>query len=109
MNENEYPNLYVTKDFKQFKQLSSLAPEKKVNWLTTELITVKMKDGNTSEGILYKPENFDPQKKYPVIFYFYERLSHRLHQYIQAELGEGSINIPYYVSNGYLVYTPDIT
>lgn len=108
MNSNSFPNLYATKDFKNFTQLSYLYPEKAYNWLTTELMSFKQRDGSTLQGILYKPENFDATKKYPVIFYFYEKLSGRLHGYLEPELSVGSINIPYYVSNGYLVFTPDI-
>ena len=39
-------------------------------------------DGVPLQGILYKPENFDPTKKYPMISYFYEDLSDGLHSYI---------------------------
>jgi hypothetical protein len=31
--------------------------------------------GYRSKGILYKPEDFDPTKKYPMIAYFYEKLA----------------------------------
>ncbi len=34
-----------------------------------------------SEGLLFKPENFDPSEKYPVIFYFYERDADNLYYY----------------------------
>lgn len=109
MTSHEFPNLCVTKDFKSFTFLSDLYPEKEYNWLTTELISWKKDDGSVLQGVLYKPENFDPTKKYPLIFYFYEKLSHRLNQYLSPELSEGIMNIPMYVSNGYLVVTPDIT
>ena len=61
-------------------------------------------------GILYKPENFDSSRRYPVILYFYEKLSDRLNAYLAPNpLDNGcSINIPYYVSNEYIVFTPDI-
>jgi dienelactone hydrolase len=108
MSSHEFPNLCVTKDFKSFTVLSDLHPEKKYNWLTTELHSWRKDDGAVLQGVLYKPENFDPNKRYPIIFYFYEKLSHRLNQYFNPELSEGSINIPIYVSNGYLVFTPDI-
>ena len=64
-------------------------------------------DGKTLKGILYKPENFDPNKKYPLIAYFYEILSNNLHQYV-APNGRNVINPTHYVSNGYLVFEPDI-
>jgi dienelactone hydrolase len=109
MDSKEYPNLYFTRDFKQFIPVSNVQPQQDYNWLTTELISWKQTDGTTSKGILYKPANFDPNKKYPIIFYFYERLSYRLHQFLEPELSRGSLNIPFFVSNGYLVCTPDIS
>lgn len=78
------------------------------NWYTTELVRWKMFDGKMSEGILYKPENFDPNKKYPVIFYFYERDADDLYNYRAAAPSASTVNIPYFTSNGYLVFDPNI-
>ena len=108
MNEKEAPNLYLTTDFKNLSRLSNQEPQKRYNWLTSELIRWKMFDGKVNEGILYKPENFDPKRKYPVIFYFYEKLSHTVHDFIYPVRSGMDINIPYYVSNGYIVCCPDI-
>ena len=63
---------------------------------------------NTSEGILYKPENFDPNKKYPLILYFYEKLSDGLHTYHPPSPTPSRLNISFFVSRGYLVFAPDI-
>ncbi|UAY55742.1 S9 family peptidase [Arachidicoccus terrestris] len=104
----EYPNLYVTSDFKQFQQITDLAPERQYNWYTTELLHWINADGVLSQGVLYKAENFDPHKKYPVIFYYYTSLSDNLHSYIFPQPSDGALNIPWYVSNGYLIFTPDI-
>ncbi|MFC6100860.1 alpha/beta hydrolase family protein [Olivibacter domesticus] len=107
---HESPNYFCTSDFKNYKKLSDLYPEKRFNWITSELITWKMKDGTSRNGILYKPENFDSSQKYPVIINYYERNSDRLHSFIKpASLSNGGqINIPMFASNGYLVFTPDI-
>jgi len=37
----------------------------------TEFFTVKTADGVTLDGWMVKPTNFDPAKKYPVLFYVY--------------------------------------
>ncbi|HKK43102.1 MAG TPA: prolyl oligopeptidase family serine peptidase, partial [Bacteroidales bacterium] len=37
----------------------------------TELFTVTTVDGVTMDGWIVKPDNFDPAKKYPVVFYVY--------------------------------------
>ena len=57
--------------------------------------------------MLIKPDNFDPNKKYPLMVYIYEELTQGLHQYRAPNVGT-SINITRYVSNGYVVLRPDI-
>jgi dienelactone hydrolase len=108
MSATQSPNYFYTTDFKTFEPLSDLQPEKDYNWLTTELHTWKTFDGSLGEGVLYKPENFDPKKRYPLIFWYYERLADKLNVYLEPKAAEGPIDIPTFVSNGYLVFTPDI-
>lgn len=84
------------------------AQQAEYNWLTVELHRWKMFDGRMSEGLLYKPENFDSTKKYPIIFYFYERDARTRYAYITPQPVRASINIAYFVSNGYLVFDPNI-
>ncbi len=106
---SEAPNYFLTHDFIHYQPLTDLAPQKKYNWLTAELVSWVQPDGITSQGVLYKPEDFDPHKKYPVIIHYYEQLSHRVYEYPQPEYtGGGHINIPWFVSRGFLVFTPDI-
>lgn len=104
----EYPNLYITKDFKDFKPLTDFAPQAGYNWYRSELVHWNTFDNKPAEGSLYKPENFDPRKKYPIIFYYYERAADELNAYLKPELSNGIMNIPWFVSNGYLVFVPDI-
>ncbi|MES2276003.1 MAG: prolyl oligopeptidase family serine peptidase [Bacteroidota bacterium] len=106
---NDAPNYYVTKDFKTYRKITDVQPQVNYNWLTTELVHWKSKNGKILAGILYKPENFDPSKKYPIIFNYYEQKSDDLNDYPELSLSySADINIPYYVSRGYLVFTPDI-
>jgi dipeptidyl aminopeptidase/acylaminoacyl peptidase len=104
---SEYPNYYYTRDWKKIIPLTDLQPQKDYNWLTSELVNYKQLDGTPSQGILYRPENFDPKKKYPVIFHYYEQLSDRLHEFPYPSYSNGDMNIPWFVSRGYLVFTPD--
>jgi dipeptidyl aminopeptidase/acylaminoacyl peptidase len=105
----EAPNYFLTDDFKTYKPLTDFQPQKKYNWLTSELISWTQPDGITTQGVLYKPEDFDLHKKYPVIIQYYQQLSHRVYEYPQPEYtGSAHINIPWFVSRGYLVFTPDI-
>jgi hypothetical protein len=108
MNSFEFPNLYTTKDFKEFQPVSDLAPQKKYNWLKSELVTWKTLDDRNAQGVLYKPQDFDPQKKYPIIFKLYETFSPGVNQFINPELSVGPMNIPFFVSQGYVVFCPDI-
>jgi dienelactone hydrolase len=108
MSPTEYPNLYITRDFKQFRPLTNLAPQHEYNWYTTSIIHWTLPDKRSAEGILYKPENFDSKKKYPTIFYIYEGTSNALNVFIHPALSNGRMNIPWYVSNGYLVFVPNI-
>jgi len=108
MSAVEAPNYWVTHDFKHFLALSDVQPQKDYNWMNTKLVHWKTLDGSPSSGILYMPENFDPQKKYSLIFDYYERRSDELNLYIRPMFSENRINIPWYVSHGYLVFTPDI-
>lgn len=101
--------LFWTDNLQQFEKLTDIAEQQKqYNWLSAELIKWKMFDGKESEGLLFKPENFDPAKKYPVIFYFYERDADDLYNYRAPAPSASTINIPYFVSNGYLVFDPNI-
>jgi dipeptidyl aminopeptidase/acylaminoacyl peptidase len=106
---DEFPDLQVAAlDLKQMRKVSELgAQQSKFNWGTAELVPYKNVDGVALQGILYKPENFDPRKKYPMLVYIYERLTQGLHNYIEPRPSH-NINVSYYVSNGYMVLEPDI-
>jgi dienelactone hydrolase len=108
MNAIEYPNLFITRDFKDFVQITNLAPQKGYNWLTAELVRWRMSDGNQTEGILYKPESFDRQKKYPIIYYLYEKFTDGLNYFLDPNFSTGPICIPEFVSNGYLIFCPNV-
>ncbi len=108
MKEDEAPNFFVTKDFKIFQPVSDVYPERTYNWYTTELYTFKSLDGEDFQGILYKPQDFDPNKKYPIIFHYYMEFARNLHAYLDPGYAIGPINVPWMVSRGYLVFIPDI-
>lgn len=108
-NYEHSPDLYVSSDFKNEIQLSRINQQQKdYNWGTAELIKWTTPKGYEAEGILYKPEDFDPSKKYPMISYFYEILSNGLYSYIPPAPTPSRLNISFFVSNGYLVFAPDI-
>ena len=106
---DEFPDLRVTgPGFKDLKKVSNGDSQRaQFLWGTGELVSFKNTDGVPLKGLLLKPDNFDPKKKYPMIVYIYERLTQGLHAFRNPSPGT-SINPTYYVSNGYLVYMPDI-
>jgi dipeptidyl aminopeptidase/acylaminoacyl peptidase len=84
------------------------AQQNEYNWGTAELFTWKAYTGKLTEGILYKPENFDATKKYPMIVYFYERNNQTLYNYVPPTPTASRLNISFFVSRGYVVLVPDI-
>jgi dipeptidyl aminopeptidase/acylaminoacyl peptidase len=61
------------------------------------------------KGALFFPANFDPQKKYPMITFCYERLSDEVNYY-QNPTQHNSIgfSVSNYTTQGYFVFYPDI-
>ena len=105
-----YPELYSgSLDFSISKKLSTTnSQQKDYNWGTVELINWTNFEGDNREGLLYKPENFDSTKKYPVLVYFYSRNSDNLHRHNSLAPTRSTINVPLYISNGYIVFIPNI-
>jgi len=106
---HDQPDIYVAdSSFRTTKKVTDANPQQsRMLWGTGELMHYRNADGLVLEAALYKPENFDPSKKYPMIVYLYERLSQNVNNFVAPSPGH-SINFSYYVSNGYLVLTPDI-
>jgi dipeptidyl aminopeptidase/acylaminoacyl peptidase len=106
---DQFPDVWVTNSsFRELKRISNGdAQRAPFNWGTAELVRFKNADGVPLKGLLLKPDNFDPKKKYPMLVFIYERLSQGLHTFRNPAPGT-TINPTYYVSNGYLVFMPDI-
>jgi dipeptidyl aminopeptidase/acylaminoacyl peptidase len=107
----ESPELYLSdSDFGNQKKISVTNPQQSdFFWGSSELVEWISFDREKMQGILYKPENFDPTRKYPMIVYFYERSSDELYNYIAPAPSASRINIPTAISNGYIVFVPDIS
>ncbi len=106
----EFPDLWVTnRRFGEWTRLSNANPQQSgFQWGTAGLVHWTSVDGEQLEGILYKPEGFDPSRKYPMMVYFYERASDGLHSHHTPAPGRSVINRTFYTSRGYLVFVPDI-
>jgi dipeptidyl aminopeptidase/acylaminoacyl peptidase len=105
-----FPDLWLSDmRFKNPVKISTANPQQKnylwgsvepYQWLSTE--------GDSLNGLLYKPENFDPTKKYPMLVYFYEKYSDQLHQHYVPKPSRSIISPTYCISNEYVVFIPDI-
>ena len=107
---SEYPNIRISDlSFKTELVISDANPQQKdYNWGTIELVSWSSLDGLALNGLLVKPEDFDPRKKYPMIVNFYEKSSDRIHTYRTPSPGRSSINYSFYASRGYLIFNPDV-
>ena len=110
MNVANYPELYTTTlKFDNIKQLSETNPEQEdYNWATVEQVKWNSYKGLELDGLLYKPENFDSTKSYPMIVYFYEKYDDRLHSYYSPKPTASIVYPTEYASNGYIVFIPNI-
>ena len=78
------------------------------NWGTVELYHWTTFDGKKLDGLLYKPEDFDAAKKYPLMVYFYETYSENLYKNVIPQPSWSTVNLIFYTSRGYVVFVPDI-
>ncbi|KPK75369.1 MAG: hypothetical protein AMJ79_11415, partial [Phycisphaerae bacterium SM23_30] len=106
---DEFPDLWIgDTDFQNLRKISNVGKQlDKFIWGNAELRDFYSSDGKPLKGILVKPENFDPKNQYPLMVYIYETLHSGLHNFRAPSAGT-SISVPYYVSNGYVVWQPDI-
>lgn len=106
---NIFPDLYLTNPkFENPKKLTNIHPEiPEYNWGYTEMVKYTNSKGDTLQGFVIKPNNFDPNKKYPLLVYFYERFSQLRHQFTSPTILHRPI-YPWYISQGYCMFFPDI-
>jgi dipeptidyl aminopeptidase/acylaminoacyl peptidase len=108
---SDFPDYFATTpSFAELTRVTDINPQLRTfNRGTAELIHYTNADGVPLSGILIKPNDFDSEKKYPMVVYLYERLSQDLHAFKLPNVTRGQvINAPFYASNGYLVLMPDI-
>ncbi|MDO9254270.1 MAG: prolyl oligopeptidase family serine peptidase [Bacteroidales bacterium] len=106
----EYPDLWTgTSSFTNVKKLSTTNPQQnQYLWGSVEHVSWTSFDGGQLRGLLYKPENFNPSKKYPMIAYFYEKYSNEINSHYVPSPSRSIVNFTFYNSNGYIVFVPDI-
>lgn len=105
----KFPDLLITENFQKSRKISNANPQQEeFKWGTTELYSWISADGKKLEGLLVKPEDFDPNKKYPLIVNFYEKSSQGLYNHRVPELDRSTVGYHYYTSNDYIIFNPDV-
>lgn len=110
-NVQTFPDLWTSDfDFTDAEKITDANPQQEnYIWPTVELVEWTSFSGKKLQGLLYRPENYDPDEKYPLMIYFYERYAERLYQHQHPYPSHSTINKTFYASNGYMVFVPDIT
>ncbi len=108
-NTIDFPDLYLSDDLNSIQQISTANPQQQdYNWCTKELFEWTDPNGKVRQGLIIKPENFDPVKQYPAIVYFYERYAQQLNRHYVPAPSRSIINFTFYASRGYVIFIPDI-
>ncbi len=108
-NFQVFPDLLYSPDLVAFRQVSNANPQQKeYRWGSIELHEWTAADGQKLQGMLVKPEGFDPKKQYPMIVNFYERSSDGLHRHPVPAPGRSTISYSFYASRGFLIFNPDV-
>ena len=111
---DEFPDLWITDpelaagSFGEPRKLSDANPQiAEFAWGEAELVEWESLDGIPLQGVLIKPGNYDPEKRYPVLVYYYRFFSQRLNEFNEPVINHRP-SFPMYASNGYAVFLPDI-
>lgn len=105
----EFPDLWVSDHyFKNAKKISNANPQiSDYEWGSTQIVRWKNSRGDSLDGFIIKPYGYDPQKRYPVYVYYYERMSDRTYNFQTPMITHRPV-VQVYNSSGYVMFIPDI-
>ncbi len=84
-------------------------PQKRFHWGFSKMIHYTNHKGQLCNGALFYPARFEDGKKYPMIVYIYDDVSHELHRYVNPSLENPiGFNVTNLTSKGYFVLMADI-
>ena len=106
----EFPDVWVSdKLFSSPKKITDANPIlSDYAWGSKVLIDYKIRTGEKLQGTLTLPANYEPGKKYPMLVYFYEKVSNTHHGFSMPAFDDRP-QMSTYASDGYLVLQPDVT
>ena len=94
---------------RRMRKITDVNPQQcNYKWGSAQLVEWTNYKGKNNQGILYLPDGYDKNKSYPTIVTFYETHSSELHIHPVPGLSQAMIDIPTYVSRGYVVFQPDV-
>jgi dipeptidyl aminopeptidase/acylaminoacyl peptidase len=106
---DESPNYFVAgtslADAKRVSQTNAFQSD--YAWPKQVLMNYSNKRGDKLQMMLTYPANYEPGKKYPMVVYYYEKLSQGFHSYLMPN-ERNPYNISVFSQNGYFVLRPDI-
>ena len=105
----EFPDYWVSDlSFENPKKLTNANPQiADFKWGRRVLVDYTDQRGHKLQATLALPADYKAGEKYPMIIYFYEKMSQRHHQFSMPTYDDRP-HMSTYASNGYLVLMPDI-
>ena len=105
----DFPDYYVSDTrFKSPVKVTDANPQQKeYAWGGRILIDYKNSRGVKLQATLALPAGYEEGKRYPMLVYFYEKMSQRHHNYSMPTYDDRP-HMSMYASDGYLVLMPDI-
>ena len=105
----QFPDIWwANADFTERRQLTDVNPQQaEFIWGDSHLIDWYTEDGDRLQGVVITPDGYDAHKTYPVLVYYYEQFSQRLHHFNQMKVNHRP-NFPFYLGQDYVVFLPDV-
>ena len=106
---SEPPNVFVATnnlgDAQQVSHTNAFVSD--FAWGKQVLMDYTNSHGDKLQMMLTYPANYEPGKQYPMVVYYYEKLSQGFHQWV-APTDRSTYNTSVFSQNGYFVLRPDI-
>jgi len=105
----DFPDYYAADlSFKKPQRMTEANPQQsEYAWGRRVLIDYTDERGHKLQATMALPAGYEEGKKYPMLVYFYEKMSQRHHVYSYPGYDDRP-HMSTYASNGYLVLMPDI-
>ncbi len=108
-NYDRFPDLWTaTTRLKHRRRVSEVNPQlEHFDLGSSELVEWLSLDGIPTQGVLIKPPDYDPDRRYPVLVYYYRFFSQRLHEFNDPVINHRP-SFYVYAGDDYCVFLPDI-